>query len=774
LKFKLYNIIYYKYIKLILIILFFISFSQNSYAGQNNSCHKISFKKNDNFSIDEFKVEIDKNKKWTKNNIKILIDNSRIIPQKYKKRFNGYVIIKLKNKSICKFRSKIRQSGDFKDHIIYLDNELRQSLDIHIKDGNIQGITKFKLFIDGTRGISKDEILLTEILRKLKFISPRTFYLDATVNGVKSKMLLQEKTAKEMLEYNRRVESAMFESNEKFLMKSLGKFSNNNLSNNDIGILEDLEKSMKIILPRQINFNWANKSFFHSEISLKSLSLLNKIYIQYQASFNNEFNNFRYYFYDFNNKDLGQNIKENIIDLEMYNLLLMSTNAWHALAANNRKFYWNNTKSYFEPIYYDGNVNIFLNKNLDLRLPVSKNIYQSIEKLDSLLDEINKKDLKNALSNRGLEYKTYMIEEKIKIIKQNLNEIKNKVILYDKEIIRRNRDIKFKQTMFDDYIKRKIKINPNSKFVFLNKDKFYKHNSFLSCEELTKCNEKKFDLNEINKILSGNSADFEDENIYLGLNPNLNIETNYKLYQFKEINLYYSDGIDFQIDHKLKEINIYQKKPEARVFFLKSKIEDYNIRFNGYQKFKQPKFLPFDLKGLTGCLSIIESYLHNVNLLAQNSNCEDTLNIINSKGDINKIEIYNSYLDGLDMDFSELQINNVIISNAGNDCLDVSFGNYNIKDIKIDNCGDKGISIGEKSTFKSVDTKINQTVIGVASKDNSIAKFKNIYLDQLDTCLEAYNKKQEFDGGFIKIEFFQCHNYKKEFTKDYKSEIEIN
>ena len=45
----------------------------------------------------------------------------------------------------------------------------------------------------------------------------------AIVNGVESRMLFQEKTEKEMLEYNNRVESAIFEGNEKLLVKSLEK-----------------------------------------------------------------------------------------------------------------------------------------------------------------------------------------------------------------------------------------------------------------------------------------------------------------------------------------------------------------------------------------------------------------------------------------------------------------------------------------------------------------------------------------------------------------------
>ena len=37
---------------------------------------------------------------------------------------------------------------------------------------------------------------------------------------------------------------------------------------------------------------------------------------------------------------------------------MQATNSQHGLAANNRKFYWNPIKNFFEPITYDSNINI--------------------------------------------------------------------------------------------------------------------------------------------------------------------------------------------------------------------------------------------------------------------------------------------------------------------------------------------------------------------------------------------------------------------------------
>ena len=757
----------------VILIIFFVTQINNTYANQENGCAEINFLKGNEYSIKEFRVEIDKNKQWTKNGIRILIDNSRIISEKYKKRFSGSVIIKLENGLVCKFKSRIRQNGDLKDHISMHGNSIKQSLDIHLKERNIQGITKFKLFLDGTRGDSDDEIILSEILRRFNFISPRTFNVKAFVNGVESRMLFQEKTEKEMLEYNNRVESAIFEGNEKLLIKSLEKFANNNLSNDQVGMLGDIEKSVRVLLGRQTNTNWSEKSPIHSKISLTALSNLNRGYIQFQNSFKNEFNNFVYYNYNLDNKNLGQNVDNIVINFDIYNLILTATNAWHGLSANNRKFYWNNIGNYFEPIYYDGNVDIFLNENINLSLPYSNNIDQSILLLESLLYEIDIKNFKEILAYRGLNYTDEQIKDKIDIIKYNLSKIKESVKNYDKKIIELNKKIKFDKQMLETYFLKRKKIDSKTNFIFKKKDSEYNPINFIKCKDLSNCDEIEINFDQQNKLLSGEFFNNNTENIYMGFYSDLKSKPNYKKHQFDGINLYYSDGIDFKINKTEKKIDIYQKKPEARVYFIKSQLKNLSINFFGYEKFNDLKFLPFDLKGLTGCLTIVDSIVENINLTSKNSNCEDSINFINVKGKVNNIEISNAYRDALDLDFSEIEINDIAINKAGNDCLDVSFGIYAIDTINLNECNDKGISVGEKSIFKSNNTNINNSEIGVASKDSSIANFDKIYLDNSNTCFAAYNKKQEFSGGIIKSSFFQCNNFKKKLTKDSYSKIII-
>ena len=122
--------------------------------------------------------------------------------------------------------------------------------------------------------------------------------------------------------------------------------------------------------------------------------------------------------------------------------------------------------------------------------------------------------------------------------------------------------------------------------------------------------------------------------------------------------------------------------------------------------------------------------------------CEDSINIKNSSGTINEIQINNSFFDALDLDFSKIKIRDLIVNEAKNDCIDFSFGNYEIINAKLNNCGDKGFSVGERSSLSLNKGSIFYSNIGVASKDDAITNIDKLIVKNTNTCLAAYNKKR--------------------------------
>jgi hypothetical protein len=133
--------------------------------------------------------------------------------------------------------------------------------------------------------------------------------------------------------------------------------------------------------------------------------------------------------------------------------------------------------------------------------------------------------------------------------------------------------------------------------------------------------------------------------------------------------------------------------------------------------------------------------------------------MVKVRGQINNVNISNSYLDGLDIDFSNIDIKKISINDSKNDCVDVSAGKYNFSILELSNCGDKGLSVGEQSEIIIKNIVINNTDLGIAVKDGSIANIFNAKIKDVDTCLGAYNKKQEFSGGYINIGELTCENF---------------
>ena len=184
----------------------------------------------------------------------------------------------------CIFKVKIRTSGDLKDHILYKEGQVFQSLDIQILDGHINNITKFKLFLENTRGKEEDEIFMTELLRELDYLSPRTQIVNVKIYGQNLKMLFQEKISKEFLEFNKRREGPILEGDEKYMMKAASKISSAK-GVNWTKIFKVSDIATEIQLSRINNTNWSmkNNSFKHN--SLLALKKLNYAYLVYLNGF---------------------------------------------------------------------------------------------------------------------------------------------------------------------------------------------------------------------------------------------------------------------------------------------------------------------------------------------------------------------------------------------------------------------------------------------------------------------------------------------------------
>ena len=247
----------------------------------------------------------------------------------------------------------------------------------------------------------------------------------------------------------------------------------------------------------------------------------------------------------------------------------------------------------------------------------------------------------------------------------------------------------------------------------------------------------------------------------------------FNLIQFNnKINVAFSNDVKIFFNENKRELNINYFSNKSRVIIYKSKL--VNLKINMQNLSKTNEVFSKKINGLTGCLTIIDSEISNLTVSGSNFYCEDTLNFIRSKGDIENIDINNAISDGVDADFSFLKIKNISVRETLNDCADFSYGNYNIKFSEFINCGDKAASVGEKSQMNFNKIFISNSNTGIASKDSSKTDVIIASIQNVRECFAAYNKKQEFDGAAINIQNSFCSNFYKKKIQDNFSNITIN
>ena len=294
-----------------------ILFPQKVFTDTND-CKINSFDSQNFKRLDKIEINTIENRKFQLNNIKILTDIRRTILPKFKKKYLSNILVFYSNGDKCQLQGFIRQNGDLRDHIRLVDGKVHQSLDVSLINGNINGIVKFKLLLNDTRGVKEDEIIITELLREIGFISPRSSLVDAEINGAKSEMIFQEKSVKELLEFNLRREGPILEGNDKIIFKFQsqvlrdGTFWNTEMA-------EAAEKGIGLQLARLSNSNWSMKGLNHFEISFKALSKLNKIYLTFLSNYKNKINNFNFNEYNLSNEMLGVSENEHIKKLNHEN-----------------------------------------------------------------------------------------------------------------------------------------------------------------------------------------------------------------------------------------------------------------------------------------------------------------------------------------------------------------------------------------------------------------------------------------------------------------------
>ncbi|MDA8607119.1 hypothetical protein N9L56_00485 [Gammaproteobacteria bacterium] len=736
----------------IFVILFILS--QSSFGDNLSNCNfktgKYLDKLNNFNEINAIEVKVNDYRKWTKNTLEAFISKDTSITSKYKKKFPAVVNVKY-SFGECSHKARVRLHGDWKDHINFeRGGKLNQSIDVSLQEGSIANIIKFKLLLPITRRY-ENEIILTKLLRITDFVAPRTSLVPVVINGTSSEMLFQEKAAKELVEGMDRREGPLFEGDERFL------FNNFNDLNTSASHL-DLEN---ISLSKITNDNWASSNYVSAYIALNSFSQLQKTYMTYGRDLEN-------YILDW--KILSHN-NEGLIDKwAMYEMLLFAANSSHALIPHNRKFFYNSLESGFEPVYFDGNPREIdtrwirqmpdFSKYRHLKNEHFESLYQIIK---SLSPKVFAEQMEGNLYKPSTEKTEAIINNLlIKILRlqvefNNLNSIEQKLKKPDESI-------SIKESLKDN-IRKSI---PNSRIINIENLTSDKNLSYFPASvclvDENSCKGYQIEIFEIGKMLERKKlSNLEIDAHFFIAPPALNqYKTKTKIFMGGDIKLKSSINTVLNFNIKTKTLIIELLTHEDWALIKESNLEDITIKLLSKIDYEESTLSPVRINqfGLTGCLTFYKSSFNNSKILAnaKNTNCEDIVNIMNSNGDIQSLKISNASADGLDLDFSNINIENVSILNAKNDCADFSQGNYKIESGIFKNCGDKGISVGEKSTFLAKNLQIASANVGISSKDSSISNVSFLKVNEGTICAEAFQKKQEFFGSNLKISNLVCNS----------------
>lgn len=704
-----------------------LTVSTLSWANCTFNTSQYLFQLQEPSSINEIHVEVPKSASFVKNFLRILTSGTRNIPPTLKKDFEARIIVDYEF-GRCIFSASVRQTGDWKDHISLVEGNPLRSLNVKLREGNIMNAIRFKLLIPATRN-DLNEVLGSLVARELGFISPETFQVRVDVNGSKSVMLFQEDAQKELLERNLRREGPIFEADESLIWTD----ERQTVYRDDV------------TLARLINKKWFLAGQSSQYITLSAFPKLQNAYLAYT-----------------NYKNKALMLFPDNSAFEDFHFLMLAMKGWHALRPHNRRFYYNSFKDSFEPIYYDGMLTLTIPIDLSMkanRLTIEELSFafksDYVFPFTSILGTPEfKSKLLPKFQNRVIRFnnvKQNFFEESLSQVHANVVSLQTKISelevpvpphpgnlseheLYTSRVLKRNLNQKHVSS---------IKVN-NQNFLLTYQDKT---TAIVSPEALASMLSKNVLDGMRHVLLPENSMqlDFQEE------------RANLKEIKLLEGNILSSLSTSVIIKEKERVIVITQSNPKDWVLFRDADISEWNITFQGLPINKEdPSLQRFNIHGMTGCLNFYNSKFNHTSLHITGGQCEDSLNIVNSWGNISVLEVKDAYADAIDLDFSQLTLVDIEVQTAGNDCLDVSSGIYKINYASLADCQDKALSVGEKSQFEVNDISIHSAFIGMSVKDFSSLVVTNAKVRNVTICAEAVQKKQEFGGGVANLKHIEC------------------
>ena len=154
---------------------------------------------------------------------------------------------------------------------------------------------------------------------------------------------------------------------------------------------------------------------------------------------------------------------------------------------------------------------------------------------------------------------------------------------------------------------------------------------------------------------------------------------------------------------------------------------------------------------VTSAVSFYESPAKFTNCVFSDNNCEDALNMIRTTYTMENCLFANTKSDAFDADFADGRILGCRFVNCGNDAVDTSGSTSEVVDLKVEGTGDKGLSAGENSRMNARNVDLQDTAIGIASKDKSEFRIDGVRIHGSGLGVTLYQKKPEFGPASMEV-----------------------
>ena len=356
--------------------------------------------------------------------------------------------------------------------------------------------------------------------------------------------------------------------------------------------------------------------------------------------------------------------------IKRFDTILYALDGNHGLAIHNRKFFYDNYSKSLQPIYYDIDSQIV---SRNLTFPKCSELLQYDYQLTSCINNFSK-TAQNILSEINFDSNTIyenLRNKNIKVEFEIVDLVFNKFLSNLKDISLMdsnsfNLNDNFKENFQNNYLNF-IK-TPIVHFYFTD----------LENEEIRLCDS----YLDICTLSSFFNERLENDLVIDGITYHL-VEFDYIINN--QFTTYYLKDDVYLKDFGSSKIKIDKINKTLHIDVLDSKrflitgegyLKDWTINFNGNLN-NEISSIRQDDNSLTGCLTIHNIEIIDLNIMSKNNNCEDAVNLLNVSGSIKLVEIKDSYFDALDIDFSNIEIETIEVLNSGNDCLDISFSNIN-------------------------------------------------------------------------------------------------